>query len=110
MIDDIEVFSPHSIVYGLKHGEFLAMDKALKKKLLKIMARISEKSYRRGLQHGSLSTMTVDPAYLRFNVSPDYSPFTDVVGKNGKWMNNKQSSLDRLLMEYGGLQDIGLSL
>jgi len=110
MIDDIEQFSDHSVVHGLKHGEFLAMDKALKKKLLKIMARISEKSYRRGLQHGSLGIAVVDPAELRFNVSPDYSPYTDIVGKNGKWVNNKQSSLDRLLMEYGGLQDIGLSV
>ena len=109
-IDDFEHFVENSIARGFKPYEFSDLDDDVKKKLIKLMSRISEKSYRRGLQHGSLGIAIVDPAYLRFNVSPDYSPFTDVIGKNGKWMNDKQSAIDRLKMEYGVLRDIGLSV
>jgi hypothetical protein len=108
MNDDFEHFLEDSIARGFKPHEFSDLDTDVKNKLIKLMARISEKSYRRGLQHGSLGIAVVDPAELRFNVSPDYSPFTDVADKNGNWINDKQSAIDRLKMEYGVLRDIGL--
>ena len=110
IIDDFEHFVENSIAQGFKPHEFSDLDTDVKNKLIKLMARISEKSYRRGLQHGSLGIAIVDPAELRFNVSPDYSPFTDSVGKNGEWVNDKQSAIDRLKMEYGVLHDIGLGV
>ena len=110
MSEKFEHFTEFSIANGLEPNEFYFLDDDIKQKLIKLMARISEKSYRRGLQHGSLGIAIVDPAELRFNVSPDYSPFTDVVDKDGNWVNNKESSIDRLKMEYGVLRDIGLSV
>ncbi len=110
VIDDFEHFVENSIAIGFKPHEFSDLDTDVKNKLIKLMSRISEKSYRRGLQHGSLGIAIVDPAHLRFNVSPDYSPFTDVVGKNNEWVNDKQSAIDRLKMEYGVLRDIGFSV
>jgi len=110
IIDDFEHFAENSIARGFKLHEFSNLETDVKSKLIKLMARISEKSYRRGLQHGSLGIAIVDPAELRFSVSPDYSPFTDVADENGNWVNDKQSATDRLKMEYGVLRDIGLSV
>ena len=110
MSEKFEHFTEFSIANGLEPNEFYFLDDDIKQKLIKLMARISEKSYRRGLQHGSLGIAIVDPAELRFNVSPDYSPFTDVADENGNWFNDKQSAIDRLKMEYGVLRDIGLSV
>lgn len=110
MSEKFEHFTKFSIADGLEPNEFNFLDDDVKQKLIKLMARISEKSYRRGLQHGSFGIAVVDPAYLRFNVSPEYSPLTDITDKDGNWVNNKESSIDRLKMEYGVLRDIGLDV
>ena len=110
MSEKFEHFTKFSIADGLEPNEFYFLDDDIKQKLIKLMARISEKSYRRGLQHGSFGIAVVDPAHLRFNISPEYSPFTDITDKEGNWVNNKESSIDRLKMEYGVLRDIGLDV
>ena len=110
MSEKFEHFTEFSIANGLEPNEFYFLDDDIKQKLIKLMARISEKSYRRGLQHGSFGIAVVDPAHLRFNISPEYSPLTDIVDKDGNWVNNKESSIDRLKMEYGVLRDIGLDV
>ena len=110
IIDDFEHFVENSIAQGFKPHEFSDLDTDVKNKLIKLMARISEKSYRRGLQHGSFGIAVVDPAHLRFNISPEYSPLSDITDKDGNWVNNKESSIDRLKMEYGVLRDIGLDV
>ena len=110
MSEKFEHFTKFSIADGLEPNEFYFLDDDIKQKLIKLMARISEKSYRRGLQHGSFGIAVVDPAHLRFNISPEYSPLTDIVDKDGNWVNNKESSIDRLKMEYGVLRDIGLDV
>ena len=110
IIDDFEHFVENSIARGFKPNEFSNLETDVKSKLIKLMARISEKSYRRGLQHGNLGIAIVDPSELRFNISPEYSPLTDIVDKDGNWVNNKESSIDRLKMEYGVLRDIGLDV
>ncbi len=109
-MSEFEHFAEFSIAHGLKENEFYSLDDDVKQKLIKLMARISEKSYRRGLQHGSFGIAVVDPAHLRFNISPEYSPLTDIADKEGNWVNNKESSIDRLKMEYGVLRDIGLDV
>jgi hypothetical protein len=92
-------FSTVSLAAGLRHGEFDELDKRTKKKLIRLMARIAEQSYRRGYQHGTLPSRTVDPAVLRFERSLDKAPFTD----------SKMSftSIERLRMECGVLREIG---
>lgn len=44
-------FASYSILHGLKPHEFNSLPKATKKKIIKLIARISEKSYRRGVHH-----------------------------------------------------------
>lgn len=103
-------FHEMSIGYPFRFGEFSHIDDATQEKLLKLMARISEKSYRRGYQHGGLEKRVVSPEHLRFNVSLDLSPYTDVVDKNGEWACTNHLSMDRLKMEYCVLNDLGFSL
>ena len=47
-------FVATSVAHGLKLGEFEHLSLADKKKLVRLMARIAERSYRRGFQHGTL--------------------------------------------------------
>jgi len=100
-------FSKNSVAYPLHEDEFRDIDATTKKKLLRLMARISESSYRRGFQHGGLKWRTVDPVHLRFEISLDKSPLTDVVGKDGKWVCSNDKSIDRLEIEFGELCVLG---
>lgn len=100
-------FIKNSVAYPLQKDEFSHLNDKDKKKLVRLMARISEKSYRRGLQHGAEGVNIVDPAHLRFKVSLDESPFTDTVNEKDKWINDRRKSIDRLWMEFGVLRNIG---
>jgi len=100
-------FTPNSVAFPLSHREFDHLDTKTKKKLARLMARISEKSYRRGFQHGGLEGRTVDPVELRFNTPLKHSPWTDAVNEKGKWENSRHSSLERLFMEYSELVNLG---
>ena len=95
-------FYSGSICRGLRMGEFDGMDASTKKKFIRIMARISENSYRRGFQHGVVmrDRKHIDPVKFRFERSIEKSPFTDRPGG--------YSAIGRLLIEFGGLQDVGL--
>lgn len=53
-------FIKNSILHGLKMDEFRDMPKATRRKLVKLMARLSEKSYRRGVQQ-ALSVECIHP-------------------------------------------------
>lgn len=103
-----DFFTPQSVAYKLRPGEFDDLSKSTKKKLIKLMARISEKSYRRGFQHGGLEGRTIDPVKFRFDIDLKYSPWTDVVGKRGEWVNSRHSSMERLFAEYRVLNQLGL--
>jgi hypothetical protein len=92
-------FGAHSVAAGLHGGEFDELDTRTKKKLIRLMARIAEKSYRRGYQHGTLPTRTVDPSVLRFERSLDKSPWTD--------SPQSTSSVWRLFCECGELRQLG---
>jgi hypothetical protein len=45
-------FNTKSVAYGLRDGEFSELPEKTKKKLVKLMARLSEQAYRRGFQQG----------------------------------------------------------
>ena len=100
-------FDSTSVAYPLALDEFSDIDPSTKKKLLRLMARISEASFRRGFQHGKLETTIADPFHLRYRVSLDKSPYTNVTGKNGKWICSHHSSLWRLNCECSELTNIG---
>ena len=103
-------YSKNSVASGLHRFQFAHLSKGDKKKLVRLMARISECSFRRGFQHGvelSQRCMVVDPAHLRFFVSLARSPYTHAFTEKGKWVSTSgYSSKERLLMEYGVLLDL----
>jgi hypothetical protein len=103
-------FSARNVAYGLKHREFVELPEWTKRKLVRLMARIAEQSYRRGFQHGTLGLHCIDPYVLRFERSLDKSPFTDVQvpRKIPAWNSSLgHTAIERLFMECGCLNDIG---
>jgi hypothetical protein len=100
-------FTSRSIAYGLSENEFAELPQRTRKKLIRLMARIAEKSYRRGFQHGGDITgesLCVDPSDLRLSpaFSLDRSPYTDTPYPHGG-----HTSIERLMMECGELNEIG---
>jgi len=63
----------HSVVCGLKLGEFRELPAPVKKNLVQLMARISEASYRRGFQHGTLGRHSNDDEPLPIEIGFDKS-------------------------------------
>ena len=98
--DPRSAFTPESVGYPLASGEFAHIDGPTQEKLLRLMARASESSFRRGYHHGGLESRKADPEQLRFDVDLDESPRTDVaVGEKG-W---RCTSLKRLMVEHWGV-------
>jgi hypothetical protein len=95
-------FTSNSVAYGLKEGEFEDLSPSAKRKLVRLMARIGEQSYRRGFQHGATFSdkACIDPADLRFRRSLDKSLYTDSPNGGG-------TSIERLFMECGVLSMLG---
>ena len=64
-------FTASSVAHGLKEGEFEELSPDVSRKLVRLMARIAEQSYRRGFQHGVMlgSKVQIDPVELRFDRS-----------------------------------------
>ena len=78
-----------------------------KHELIKFISRISEVSYRRGFQQGSVTKafQKCDPGELRYNRDIDDAPW----GESG--MPSGRSAIDILEIEYGdGFKDIGLTI
>ena len=96
-------FIQSSVIHGLKFDEFDHLSKSDRKKLVKLMARISEKSFRRGFQHGveiPRDEVLIEPCKLRFQTSLNISPAPHYPMK---W-----SAIGRLFMEYP-LEQVGFS-
>lgn len=87
---------------GLAYREFASLPHRTRQKLVRVMARISEASYRRGFQHGVVigDRRCVDPADLRFNRSLDRSPYTDSP-------RGGHTAIERLFMEHPELWEVG---
>lgn len=98
-------FNSRSAAYGLSHGEFSHLSDTDRRKLSRLMARIAEKAYRRGAQHGAQmaldGTLARDPATVRFTSSLDRSPWLD---DPGQWDHAEV----RLHMENPALRYLGL--
>lgn len=87
------------VAKGLHEGEFADLTPACRQKLLTLMARISESSFRRGLQHGIYFTekgipLRTDPWTFRYKATLGKSPCIDSKGRT-------PTALERLDMEHG---------
>ena len=106
MIEKIIIGS--GVAEGINLHAFDSMPKAIKNKIIKIMSRISEQSYRRGYQHGKLPSSIADAVDFRFRTNKDRSPYTDVVTKTGIWAKQSgHTAKERLLMENHILMELG---
>ena len=94
-------FEANSVAYGLKMDEFDDLSPDVKRKLVRLMARLAEQSYRRGFQHGTVlgKDARLDPGELRYGPSLDESPYTNSSGGH--------SSSERLFMECAVLNMLG---
>jgi hypothetical protein len=89
----------YSIAKNLHEGEFADITPACREKLLNLIARISESSFRRGLQHGLYFAekqipLRTDPWTFRYRATLDKSPCIDAKG----WT---PTALERLNIEHG---------
>lgn len=101
-------FPKHHYAYPLRRGEFDHLSKQDRKKLRRLIARIAERSYRRGAQQGAYLTSIGCPTMRpidklhdwRYRISLDVSPPLD-----GRL---RRPSLDLLDQEQSDLHRIGL--
>ena len=100
-------FNSRSAAYGLKEGEFDDLDPKVKKRLLKLMSRISEMSYRRGAQHGAflIGGVTEGQEYERIAKWRFRSSLDRSVGVDGRKVVT--DAMKRLFIEYKCLSRIG---
>ena len=97
-------FCARSVAAGLRDREFEHLSERDRRKLVRLMARIAEKAYRRGAQHGAF--LVGQEPMLRDNLASwrifpdlDKAPYID--------SPYTQTSIERLFMECGGLREIG---
>jgi hypothetical protein len=99
--------STDSVINGVKADTFASLSGWQRRALVKIMARIAERSYRRGVQQGALlareyqERLPKSLAVWRFDISLDRSP----------WLEGARTepSTERLFMENGELYELGFS-
>ena len=99
-------FLEQTVAFGFSHSEFLHLSEADKARIILLLARISEQSFRRGFQQGCYmqqnNMVTVDPGRWRTVAPVDDSPDPD--SKPGNFISIK----DRLYEQYPVLKDLGL--
>lgn len=100
-------FHEGSAAHGLRMWEFNDIDPEKKKKLLRLMARIMEKSYRRGVQQalhlerkGALANLYSEKALSDYRYEKDLDKSIGIDGFNS-------SSLERLWIENRVLFELG---
>jgi hypothetical protein len=100
-------FNSANAMYGLELGEFEHLPVDTKKKLVRLIARIAEKAYRRGLQQGVVFTksgaLRVSPGAWRFETNLDKAPR----GEDGFVPKCCGTSIERLFVEVP-LEAVGL--
>ena len=95
------------VAKGMEYHELDHLPKRLRNRLINMMSRISEMSFRRGYQHGKECRMIADPVEFRFRTNKDKSPFADAIDKKGRWARNSgYTAKVRLLMEYPILSEL----
>ena len=98
-------FISSSIAYGFKFDEFRELPDKMQRRVIKLLAQVSEKSYRRGLQHGAVLRDEIKRDLAEFRHSPgiDKSPNAD--------SPHSITAQARLTAEYGiVLQELGLHI
>lgn len=100
-------FTEDSVAHGLKLDEFSELPERQKRRLLKLIAQISEASYRRGVQQARTLKIefTSNELYeMRYKVPLSQSP--DILHRPPQ----SQTALARLRGEYGVLKDLGFPM
>lgn len=100
-------FNARACAYGLRWAEFDHLTERDRRKLLRLMARLAEKSYRRGAQQGAVlgaeGVVAHDLHKWRYERSLDRCPWLDCPE-----MYN--DPVQRLLMENDDLRRIGFDI
>lgn len=96
-------FLPSSVAYKLPRKCFADLTPRQKSRVLRLVAQVSEKSYRRGLQHGVVlsaeKAIVKDVAIFRYTPAMDKSPDADGF--------RTLTSVERVQQEYIVLHALG---
>lgn len=99
-------FQTQSVAFGYDHCAFSHLSNEDKEKIICLLSRVSEQSFRRGFQHGCYmqekGTVKVRPDVWRFDAPFDDSPDPDSL--HGRSVSIRQ----RLFDNYSVLADLGL--
>ncbi len=105
--EEVSHFMEQSVAYGLHMQEFENIEEDKRKKLIRLMARIMESSYRRGAQqslymerNGGTPTLCSERELYEYRYDPDIDTSVGITGFTS-------SSIDRLFTEYRVLQHLG---
>jgi hypothetical protein len=96
----------YRVTTGINEGTFKSLTERQRKALVKIMARIAERSYRRGAQQGAHvaqnrpQCLPPSLADWRYDNSLDRSPWLD-------WKRKPEPSTCRLFTENPDLEELG---
>jgi hypothetical protein len=97
-------FAKTSVAAGLSFDEFRELDVKTRRKLVRLLARVSEASYRRGVQQGvhfaKQNRPIRDPFKMRYEQSLDNSPYYDSPSGGG-------TAIERLFAEFDVLRRLG---
>lgn len=110
----MSLYTEMSAAHGLEYDEFANLPRATRKKLVRLMARISERSYRRGLQQGVYlhkhNALLVDPRDWRYKIDLDLSPAAEFgeAPLRHEFHRLGSGSICRLYAEERYLDEIGL--
>lgn len=97
-----EFYSRRSVAHGLAPDIFAALPLPQRRRLVRLLARVSEASFRRGYQHGVECgpQRRIEPHTLRFERSLDRAP----------WPDNPRHAApvqDELFTQYPVLRELG---
>ncbi len=99
-------FDERSAGFGCKYGDFRFLTDDQASKMTRVLARVAERSYRRGLHHGvNQDDISEERAlFLRFEEDLDNSPFCE----DGHGSESGTDAVTRLVMENSCLRDLGI--
>ena len=99
-------FQTQSVAFGYSYYDFLQFSDDDKEKIVRLLARISEQSFRRGFQQGchmqARGKVAIKPEVWRFDAPVDDSQ--DPESPHGR----SSTIRDRLFENYPVLSDLGL--
>lgn len=98
--------SAYHITHDIEDGALSHLSDKDKKLIIKLMARASERSFRRGFQQGVYKSTGCNTMFGKDLSKWRYGRVTDI----SPWPDSKvvENSIDRLYIENVGLNNIGL--